>query len=147
MSAEEKILVIEDDDSLREDLVMILSDEGYQVQACASGLDALDLAHRQNFDLVVSDIRMAGMDGLETLERLQQQQPSVATLVITGFTAEADSIRAVRLGVGDYLKKPFELSDFLAAVARQLHLHRSRKVRHQREQSLDQRFTPAKSQR
>ena len=138
MSAEEKILVIEDDDSLREDLVMILSDEGYQVQACASGLDALDLAHRQNFDLVVSDIRMAGMDGLETLERLQQQQPSVATLVITGFTAEADSIRAVRLGVGDYLKKPFELSDFLAAVARQLHLHRSRKVRHQREQSLRQ---------
>lgn len=138
MSAEERILVIEDDDSLREDLVMILTDEGYSVQSCASGLDALELAQTQNFDLVVSDIRMAGMDGLETLERLQQQQPSVATLVITGFTAEADSIRAVRLGVGDYLKKPFELSDFIAAVARQLHLHRARKQRFQREQSLRQ---------
>jgi len=138
MSAEEKILVIEDDDNLRDDLVMILSDEGYLVEACASGLAALELAQTHNFDLVVSDIRMAGMDGLETLERLQQQQPSVATLVITGFTAEADSIRAVRLGVGDYLKKPFELSDFLAAVARQLHLHRARKIRSQREQSLRQ---------
>ncbi|MBS2039077.1 response regulator [bacterium] len=141
MSAEEKILVIEDDDSLRDDLVMILEDEGYWVQSAASGLDALELAHRQNFDLVVSDIRMAGMDGLDTLERLQQQQPSVATLIITGFTAEADSIRAVRLGVGDYLKKPFELSEFVAAVARQLHLHRSRKQRKQREQSLRQTAT------
>lgn len=141
MSAEEKILVIEDDDSLRDDLVMILEDEGYWVQSASSGLDALELAHRQNFDLVVSDIRMAGMDGLDTLERLQQQQPSVATLIITGFTAEADSIRAVRLGVGDYLKKPFELSEFVAAVARQLHLHRSRKQRKQREQSLRQTAT------
>ena len=141
MSAEERILVIEDDDSLREDLVMVLSDEGYWVQSAASGLAALELAHRQNFDLVVSDIRMAGMDGLDTLERLQQQHPSVATLIITGFTAEADSIRAVRLGVGDYLKKPFELNEFIAAVARQLHLHRSRKQRLQREQSLRQTAT------
>lgn len=141
MSAEEKILVIEDDDSLREDLVMVLSDEGYWVQSAASGLDALELANRQNFDLVVSDIRMAGMDGLDTLERLQQEQPSVATLIITGFTAEADSIRAVRLGVGDYLKKPFELNEFIAAVARQLHLHRSRKLRKKREQSLRQTAT------
>ncbi|MBX3170967.1 MAG: response regulator [Candidatus Eremiobacteraeota bacterium] len=141
MSADEKILVIEDDDSLREDLVMVLSDEGYRVQSAASGLDALELANRQNFDLVVSDIRMAGMDGLDTLERLRQEQPSVATLIITGFTAEADSIRAVRLGVGDYLKKPFELSEFIAAVARQLHLHRSRKLRKKREESLRQTAT------
>lgn len=141
MSADEKILVIEDDDSLREDLVMVLSDEGYWVQSAASGLDALELANRQNFDLVVSDIRMAGMDGLDTLERLRQEQPSVATLIITGFTAEADSIRAVRLGVGDYLKKPFELSEFIAAVARQLHLHRSRKLRKKREESLRQTAT------
>ena len=141
MSADEKILVIEDDDSLREDLVMVLSDEGYWVQSAASGLDALELANRYNFDLVVSDIRMAGMDGLDTLERLRQEQPSVATLIITGFTAEADSIRAVRLGVGDYLKKPFELSEFIAAVARQLHLHRSRKQRKKREDSLRQTAT------
>ncbi|MBN9415078.1 MAG: response regulator [Candidatus Eremiobacteraeota bacterium] len=141
MSADEKILVIEDDDSLREDLVMVLSDEGYWVQSASSGLDALELANRYNFDLVVSDIRMAGMDGLETLERLRQEQPSVATLIITGFTAEADSIRAVRLGVGDYLKKPFELSEFIAAVARQLHLHRSRKLRKKREDSLRQTAT------
>lgn len=136
MSAPERILVIEDDDALREDLVVLLRYEGYFVQACASGLDALEMAHQQNFDLVVSDVRMAGMDGLETLERLQQQQPSVATLVISGYTAEVDSIRAVRLGVGDYLKKPFDLGDFLVVVARQLTLHRARKVRAQRELSL-----------
>jgi DNA-binding response OmpR family regulator len=132
----ERILVVEDDDGLREDLVLALQGEDYEVTGCASGVAALELAYQQTFDLVISDVRMAGMDGLDTLERLQQQQPSVATLVITGFAAEADSIRAVRLGVGDYLKKPFRLDEFLQAVARQLSLHKLRQARQAREQAL-----------
>ena len=120
-----RILLVEDHDSLREDLLAILESEGYQVKAAASGLEALELAAQHTFELVVSDVRMAGMDGLEAIERLQKHYGHLATLVITGYTADADSIRAVRLGVGDYLKKPFELSEFLAVVARLLrnHLH------------------------
>lgn len=133
---EARILIVEDDKSLREDLAMALEMEGYWVRACALGLEAIELAGQHEFDLVVSDIRMAGMDGLETVERLQASQPSVATLVITGYTDEADSIRAVRLGVGDYLKKPFRLDEFLAAVERQLRLHRARRLRAAREQNF-----------
>jgi len=132
----ERILVIEDDHPLRADLVMCLQAEGYQVCDCAAGLEAIELAHQQSFDLIISDLRMAGMDGLETLERLQQQQPTVATLVITGYTAEADSIRAVRLGVGDYLKKPFRLDAFLQTVVRLLQAQRVRMKRLRHEHGL-----------
>lgn len=130
-----RILLVEDDDALRADLEMVLSSEGYTVVACASGLDAIDQASRAEFDMVVSDIRMPGLDGLETLERLQERPRPMATLVITGYTDEADSIRAVRLGVGDYIKKPFGLEEFLQAVERQLALHRARVARDVREKN------------
>lgn len=132
------ILVVEDDDDLREDLALALQSEGYSVTACSGGLQALELASQEGFDLIVSDVRMAGMDGLETIERLQKQQPSVATLVITGYAAEADSVRAVRLGVGDYLKKPFRLDEFLQAVERLLSRQRARRLRDQREENWRQ---------
>jgi len=133
-----KILVVEDDDDLRDDLALALRSEGYDVTDCSNGLRAVELASQASFDLIVSDVRMAGIDGLETIERLQKQQPSVATLVITGYAAEADSIRAVRLGVGDYLKKPFRLDEFLQAVERLLSRQRARRLRDQREESWRQ---------
>lgn len=131
-----RILLLEDHASFRDDLQAILESEGYQVKACGSGLEALELASQHTFELVISDVRMAGMDGLEAIERLQQHYDHLATLVITGYTADTDSIRAVRLGVGDYLKKPFDLVDFLAVVARLLRNHREQQLRRQTEQNL-----------
>lgn len=136
MQLSEMILVVEDNPELREDLVMVLASEGYRVSHCGTGTEALELTQKQSFDLIVSDIRMPGIDGLETIDRVLQRQPDVATLVITGFTDEEDSIRAVQLGVGDYLRKPFALDDFLAAVGKQLRKHRARRQEKQREQSL-----------
>lgn len=133
----ESILVVEDDSTLREDLKFALEAEGYEVVACEAGLRALELAEQQSFELLVTDVRMAGISGLDTIERLQQSQPMVATLVITGYTDEASSIRAVRLGVGDYLKKPFRLDEFLQVVASLLLQQRGRRKRWHREQNLN----------
>ncbi|MBI3929845.1 MAG: response regulator [Armatimonadetes bacterium] len=113
-----QILVVEDDDLMRTRLVEALQEEGYGVTSAASGEAAVELAREQTFDLVVADIRMGGMDGLDAVARLRQQQPEVRSLVITGYSSEADSIRAVRLGVGDYLKKPFRLAQFRESVRR-----------------------------
>ncbi|MFN8613007.1 MAG: response regulator [Vulcanimicrobiota bacterium] len=132
----ESILVVEDDATLRDDLKQALEGEGYEVVACEAGLRALELAEQQSFALLVTDVRMAGLSGLDTIERLQQSQPMVATLVITGYTDEASSIRAVRLGVGDYLKKPFRLDEFLQAVSALLAQQRGRRKRWLREQNL-----------
>ena len=113
-----RILLLEDDPDLRFVLHQLLEAEGYQVAVAARGQEAVGLAQEQPFDLVVADIKMEGLDGLDALAGVRELQPDVRALVVTGYSTEADSIRAIRLGVGDYLKKPFDLGDFLKAVAR-----------------------------
>lgn len=113
-----RILVLEDDADFRGMLMALLEKEGYRVAGAARGEDALSLARQADYDLVVTDIRMEGIDGLETLSRLKEAQPLVESLVITGYSSEEDSIRAIRLGVGDYLRKPFRLDEFVGAVRR-----------------------------
>lgn len=111
-----RILIIEDDAELRQVLVTVLEAEGYHVTAAEDGLRAVQSAQEHGFDLVVADIRMQGMDGLEALEAIQNEQPDVRSLVVTGYSTEGDSIRAIRLGVSEYLTKPFRLDSFLDAI-------------------------------
>lgn len=68
--------------------------------------------------MLVVDVRMEGMSGLEAFAHMRQQGVELACLVITGYATEEDSIRAIRLGVGDYLRKPFEMRELLLRLAR-----------------------------
>jgi two-component SAPR family response regulator len=111
-----RILILEDDVQLRSVLEKVLEAEGHLVTAASRGEQAIACAQDGAFDLVVADIRMEGMDGLQALEAIQQEQPEVRSLVITGYSTEADSIRAIRLGVNDYLTKPFRLDKFLDSI-------------------------------
>ncbi len=113
-----EILLVEDDDDLRVSLTEVLEEEGYRVVAVASGTDAISLAARQLFDLVVTDIKTPGTDGLSALERVKEDQPEVAGIVITGYSTEEFALRAAKLKVENYLKKPFQLDDFLLTVDR-----------------------------
>lgn len=97
-------------------LESLLEEEGYQVLTAVSGEKALELAQEQSYDLVVTDVKLGGIDGLDTLSELKQSRSELQSLVITGYATEADSIRAISLGVGNYLRKPFNLPDFLRAV-------------------------------
>lgn len=115
-----RILVLEDDEAFRSMLVQALQRHGYQVEGVGRALDAIERTRQQPFDLVVADIRMEGASGLDAIQEVQTHHPGVNSIVITGFSTEADSIRAVRLGVGDYLKKPFPLQVFLDSVERVL---------------------------
>ncbi len=110
------ILVLEDDEAFRSMLLQALESQGHRVVGVGRAIDAIDRAKDQHFDLVVADIRMDGPSGLDALQAVQSQQPQVNSIVITGYSTEADSIRAVQLGVGDYLKKPFPLQTFLDSV-------------------------------
>lgn len=128
-----RILVLEDDDDLRAELVEALVDEGHQVFGAAAGVEAVRLASEQTFELVVTDVRMGGMDGLQALARLKDECPDLISLVISGYSSEDETLRAIRLGVGEFLKKPFPLEVFLAAVERLLAVHRERRLARQRE--------------
>lgn len=121
------ILVLEDDASLRELLVSVLQDEGFDVEAAAGGEEAVDIASRKLLDLVILDIRMEGLDGLEALALMRDNLKEAASLVITGYASEEDSIRALRLGAADYLHKPFELNFFLDKVNELLQLTKRRR--------------------
>jgi two-component SAPR family response regulator len=125
-----RILLIEDDDGLRNTLVELLEEKGYWVRGVPSSEKAITLAHETTFDLVVTDIRTEGpQDGLSALAQVKEQQPEVASVVITGYSTEDYALRAVKLRVEDYLKKPFQLSDFLQRVD----LIARRKIRLRRE--------------
>ncbi|MGE0491953.1 MAG: BTAD domain-containing putative transcriptional regulator [Vulcanimicrobiota bacterium] len=111
-----RLLILEDEVELREALFWLLEDEGYQVAVAADAREALEKAPALDPEIMVLDVRLPGPDGLEVLGQLKEANPELLSLVITGFASEADSIRAIRLGVGDYLRKPFAMKDFLAAL-------------------------------
>jgi len=110
------LLLLEDDQQLRTALESLLVDEGYEVATAADGREAVAQAANQAPDILLLDVKLPGPDGLEVLKQLKQQLPELQSLVMTGYASEEDSIRAIRLGVGDYLQKPFPMADFLQAV-------------------------------
>lgn len=114
-----RVLVLEDDDNLRELLVDAVESLDYEVHGADSAKEALLLSREHNFDLVISDIRMAGpTDGLGVLSELKQRRPSLGCIVITGYADQTAPLRALQIKVDDYLYKPFEVDDIIAAVER-----------------------------
>ena len=115
-----RILLLEDDDELRVLLAEVLEDEGYQVSAAERGEAAVALAGSQSFDLIIADIRMEGMGGLEAVEQTQALQPGIGSLIVSGYASELETARAEHLDVGAYLQKPFRMQDLLRFVRSEL---------------------------
>jgi CheY-like chemotaxis protein len=104
----EKILVVDDDPLMLQTLRLRLGDEGYLVQTAADGYSAVDICEENEFDLIICDVKMPGLDGLETLRRIRKDHPLGKSILITGYAETEAPIQAIRLGVSDYLFKPFE---------------------------------------
>lgn len=111
-----EILIVDDDETLSQSLTMLLEGEGYTVTPALSGERALELAALQYYDLVLCDVRMPGMNGLEAIKELKESIADAHFLVMTGYASEDAPIEALRLGVDDYLAKPFDLPIFLDKV-------------------------------
>ena len=131
-----KVLVLEDDENLRELLCETLEDEGYQSEGAANGVEAIQKVTSGIYDVLIVDVRMEGMSGLEAFAHIRQQGVELACLVITGYATEEDSIRAIRLGVGDYLRKPFEMKELLLRLARVSAVYQRQREGLTREQRL-----------
>lgn len=111
-----RVLILEDDCSLREVLEEVLRARGLMVKAAASGKEALELARSEPFDLIVADIRMKGLSGLEAIEAARRLQPDLSSIVVSGYASEEETLQAVRLNVAGYLKKPFKIPKLLELV-------------------------------
>lgn len=124
-----RVFLLEDDEDLREALVSVLELEGYEVLSAGDGAEAVAKATSHTFDILVFDVKLPGPDGLEVFAQLKNENPELLSIVMTGYATEQDTLRALRLGVGDYLKKPFRSSVLLEAVRRlETELVRRRKI-------------------
>ena len=101
-----KVLVVDDDSVVGHSINRVLTGQGYQVREAMSGSEALEELDHQQYDMVFTDIRMPGMDGLDMTARVKKSHPEVPVLVITGYGTEASEKKARDLGVAGFLRKP-----------------------------------------
>ncbi len=125
-----RVLVVEDDEDMREMLVEALDEEGFVVESAPSGAEALRKAGHAAFDLLITDVRMGGMDGLETLANVKRFHPNIRSIIITGYASDDAPVRAIKLEAWDYLYKPFSLQELLQAVHRVMHAEVEREKSH-----------------
>ncbi len=107
----EKILVVDDEQSLREVLSIMLKRAGYTVTSAADGEEAIEHLNKEIFDLVITDLRMPKVDGMEILKAVKSASPETVVLVITAFATADSAVEAMKHGAYDYLTKPFQVDE------------------------------------
>lgn len=118
------ILIIDDEKDIRTALAGILEDEGYQVLCAEGGVEGIECVRQELPDLILLDIWMPGMDGLETLEKLKSQFPQTTVIMISGHGTIETAVRATKLGAFDFIEKPLSLEKVLISVANALQLQK-----------------------
>jgi len=114
-----KVLVVDDQPMVRETIEDILNREGYDITSVSNGEDALALMRKKKFDVLLSDIRMPGMSGLDLIEKARREIPDIISILLTAYPS-VDSIdqAIIRLGVFDYLLKPVRREKLCETVAK-----------------------------
>jgi DNA-binding NtrC family response regulator len=121
MATKPKLLVVEDDALARKNLQHILERGGeYQVTAASDGAEALELLDRQAFELVLTDLRMEKVDGMQVLEAVRQRHPHTEVIMLTAFASVDSAIEAMKLGAFHYIAKPYKIEEVRTQVARAL---------------------------
>ena len=132
MESQPKILVLEDDPKMLEVLVDILQDHDYDVTPASNGEEAVAKAMESSFDLIIADIRMEGMSGLDAVEKSRLEQPEMGTLIVSGYATPDNMARAMQLQAGKILSKPFKTKEFLKRVEEQLALRQKHQAKRSR---------------
>ena len=112
----ETILVVDDEDSMREMLRILLGKEGYEVATARSAADAMQALSGRSFDLVLSDIRMPGLTGIDLLRRIREDDLDTEAILMTAYASTESAVEALKLGAFDYVTKPFQVDELLHAV-------------------------------
>ncbi|WP_352432332.1 response regulator [Pyrinomonas sp.] len=115
-----RILVIDDKEQMCAVLKKFLVGEGYAVETAQSAEQALQIMARAPFDLVLSDVRMPGMNGQELLDHLRERGDGVAVILMTAFASIEAAVEALKRGAADYISKPFSMDDVLFKIKRAL---------------------------
>lgn len=117
-----KILIVEDEAKISRLLEIELESEGYQVTKADNGLDALEAYRSQDVDLILLDVMLPGMSGIELLRRIRAHDPHTAVLLLTAKSSVEDKVSGLDLGANDYITKPFQIEELLARIRAALRL-------------------------
>ncbi len=115
-----RVLVVDDEASIRDLLSKTLALAEYDVDTAADASTALGRVRAAEYDLLIADLKMPGMDGLTLIRQVKRIRAELPVIIITGFSTESSAIEAVNLGVAGYLRKPFRVPEVLAAAAKAL---------------------------
>ena len=111
-----RVLVVDDDEAMAEGLAELVSSEGHSTNFVLSAEDALRHLQAETFDLVLSDMRMSGMDGMALLEHIKKASPLTEVIIITGYSTVPAAVEALHKGAFDFIAKPFKPKDLRAVV-------------------------------
>lgn len=115
-----KILIIDDDDQLRKSFDKLLTEEGYRSLCAASGEAGLKMVQNEIPDLVILDMRLPGMNGLETFQAIHEIEPKLPVIIMTAYGTTETAIEATKIGAFDYILKPFDIPDMLSVIVKAL---------------------------
>ena len=113
-----RILIVDDEATIRDTLCTVLKEEGFDAESAENGRAALEKIQQNNYDLVITDLRMPEMDGLELLKAVKLNSPQTSVIIITAYGSMESAIEALRLGAFDYLIKPLDFDDVILRVRR-----------------------------
>jgi DNA-binding NtrC family response regulator len=120
----ERILVVDDELFVRELLFEFLSKEDYKVVVADCGEKAVELTRSKPAEVALIDLKMPGMNGIETLKKIKEVHPNTSSIIMTGYPTLESSIEALRCGASDYVIKPFKLSELKNSVEKALREHK-----------------------
>jgi two-component system response regulator PilR (NtrC family) len=134
------IHIIDDEPVIHDVLAQLLTSEGYEVEISSSGEEALEKFPSQSFDVILLDLLMPGLDGIETLRRIKRIDPAAAVIIITAYGSVESAISAMKIGALDYVQKPFKHDDLLVVLEKALEHKRLQDENLRLKDELRQRF-------
>lgn len=114
--SKKKILIVEDDEYVLESIKLLLSKEGYDVATATDGPAAIELFKKRQYDLVITDIKMPQMDGMELLQRLKNESPDISVIMMTAFGSIKNAVEAMKMGACDYITKPISSEEIKLVI-------------------------------
>src|SRR5208337_2266142 len=116
MNRKPRVLVVDDEEVARKNVSHILEKDAYEVLTAEDGRDALAKLSEASFDVVISDLKMPGVSGLEVLESIRQTRPDTRVIMVTGYATVSSAVEAMKKGAFSYISKPFKLEEVRTAV-------------------------------
>lgn len=116
MNEKARILVVDDEEIVRISCERILSPAGYRVDVTPDGRKALQMLEQNKYDLVLSDLKMPHMDGMEVLAEIKKRTPQARVIIITGYSTVEIAVKAIKMGAYNYIEKPFNPETLISAV-------------------------------